>query len=64
MSYGDLNAGARPGELDSGTKAYAAAPGAVRVMRWEPGNGDGVVQERGIRSEMTMGGRAGQKRQR
>ena len=62
MSYGDLNGGARPGELDSGTDAYAAAPGAVRVMRLEPDNGDGVVQERKMPSEMTMGGRASQLR--
>jgi hypothetical protein len=62
MSYGDLNGGARPGELDSGPDAYAAASGAVRVMRLEPGNGDGVVQERGISSDMTMDGRASQLR--
>jgi len=62
MSYGDLNGGARPGELDSGTDAYAAASGAVRVMRLEPDNGDGVVQERKMPSEMTMGGRASQLR--
>ena len=27
MSYGDLNGGAGPGELDSGTDATATAPG-------------------------------------
>ena len=66
MSYGDFNGGARPGELDSGTDAYAMAPGVVRVMRLEPDNGDGVVQDRGIPSDMTMGGRqpASMKRQR
>jgi hypothetical protein len=62
MSYGDLNGGARPGQLDSGTDAYATAPGVVRVMRLEPDNGDGVVQERGKPSDMTMGGRASQLR--
>ena len=62
MSYGDLNGGARPGQLDSGTEAYATAPGVVRVMRLEPDNGDGVVQERGIASVMTMDGRASQLR--
>ena len=62
MSYGDLNGGARPGQLDSGTEAYATAPGVVRVMRLEPGNGDGGVQERGISSDMTMGGRASELR--
>jgi hypothetical protein len=62
MSYGDLNEGARPSQLDSGPDAYAAASGAVRVMRLEPDNGDGGVQERGISSDMTMGGRASQLR--
>ena len=62
MSYGDLNGGARPGQLDSGTDVYAAAPGVVRVMRLEPDNGDGVVQERRIPSDMSMGGRASQLR--
>ena len=62
MSYGDLNGGARPGELDSGTDAYATAPRVVRVMRLEPDNGDGVVQEREIPSDMSMGGRASQLR--
>jgi hypothetical protein len=55
MSYGDLNGGARPGQLDSGTDAYATAPGVARVMRLEPDNGDGVVQERAISVAMTMG---------
>jgi hypothetical protein len=58
MSYGDLNGGARAGLLDSGTDAYATAPGAERVMRLEPDNGDAVMQERGILSKMSMGGRA------
>ena len=62
MSYGDLNGGARAGELDSGTDAYATAPGVVRVMRLEPDNGDGVVQERRIPSDMSMGSRASQLR--
>ena len=62
MSYGDLNGGARRGELDSATDAYATAPGVERVMRLEPDNGDGVVQECGIPSDMTMGGRASQLR--
>jgi len=59
---GILNGGARPGQLDSGTDAYATAPGVVREMRLEPDNGDGVAQERGIPSDMTMGGRASQLR--
>jgi hypothetical protein len=58
MSYGDLNGGARAGQLDSGTDAYATALGVVKVMRLEPDNEDGVVQERGVPSDMTMGGRA------
>jgi hypothetical protein len=62
MSYGDLNEGARPSQLDSGTVAYATAPGVARVMRLEPDNGDGGVQERGISSDMTMDGRASQLR--
>jgi hypothetical protein len=62
MSYGDLNGGARPGELDSGTDAYATAPGVARVMKLEPDNGDGGVQERGIPSDMSMGDRASQLR--
>jgi len=41
MSYGDLNEDARPSQLDSGTDAYATAPGVARVMRLEPDNGDG-----------------------
>jgi hypothetical protein len=62
MSYGDLNEGARPGELNSGTDAYATAPWVARVMRLEPDNGDGGVQERGIASDMTMGDRASELR--
>ena len=62
MSYGDLNGGVRAGQLDSGTDAYATAPGVVRVMRLEPDNGDGGVQERGIASDMTMGDRASELR--
>jgi hypothetical protein len=62
MSYGDLNGGVRPIQLGSGTDAYAMAPGVARVMRLEPDNGDGGVQERGISSGMTMGGRASQLR--
>jgi hypothetical protein len=62
MSYGDLNGGARPGELDSGTDAYAAALGVARVMKLEPDSGDGGVQERGIPSDMSMGDRASQLR--
>ena len=62
MSYGDLNGVARPGQLDSGTDAYATAPGVERVMRLEPDSGDGVVHERGIPSDMSIGGRASQLR--
>ena len=62
MSYGDLNGGARRGELDSGTDAYATAPGVERVMRLEPDNGDGVTQERVMSSDMSMGGRTSQLR--
>jgi hypothetical protein len=62
MSYGDLNGVARPGQLDSGTDAYATAPGDVSVMRLEPDNGDGVVHKRGIPSDMSIGGRFSQLR--
>jgi len=60
MSYGDLNEGTGPGELDRGTDARAAAPRGVKPMRLEPDIGDARVQERCVLWAVTTGVRVTQ----
>jgi hypothetical protein len=62
MSYGDLNEGTGPGELDSGTDVQATAPRDVKPMGSEPDIGDAREQERWILGAMTMGIRVSQAR--